>query len=94
MQDVKNCNFIGIALYGAKLIVLGDEFEKNLLQNGYLNNTYKLLYNHHSYATLLLLVQRRNPATKAAPAAAMATTISGISKNASATATAVPAIAV
>ena len=34
---------------GAKLIVLGNEFEKNLLQNVYLNNTYKLLYAYHSY---------------------------------------------
>ncbi len=34
---------------GAKLIVLGNEFEKNLLQKVYLNNIYKLLYEHHSY---------------------------------------------
>jgi len=33
---------------GAKLIVLGNEFEKHLLQNVYLNNTYKLLYEYHS----------------------------------------------
>ena len=34
---------------GAKLIVLGNRFEKNLLQNVYLNNKYKLLYEYHSY---------------------------------------------
>ena len=33
---------------GAKLIVLGNEFEKILLKNVYLNNTYKLLYGYHS----------------------------------------------
>jgi len=32
---------------GAKIIVLGNEFEKNHLQNVYLNNTYKLIYKHH-----------------------------------------------
>jgi len=34
---------------GAKLIVLGNRSEKRLLQNVYLNNTYKLLYEYHSY---------------------------------------------
>ena len=32
---------------GAKLIVLGNRFEKMLLQNVYLNNTYKLPYEHN-----------------------------------------------
>ena len=39
---------------GAKLIVLGNEFEKNLLQNVYLNNTYKTsLSAQHLTAVLL-----------------------------------------
>ena len=39
---------------GAKLIVLGNRFEKMLLQNVYLNNTYKLLYKHHSYGAFFI----------------------------------------
>ena len=39
---------------GAKLIVLGNRFEKRLLQNVYLNNTYKLLYEYHSYVLFVL----------------------------------------
>jgi len=41
MKDVKTSSFTGSALYGAKLIVLGNRFEKILLQIVYLNNTYK-----------------------------------------------------
>ena len=47
-KNVKTRSISGSALSGEKLIVLGNRFEKNLLQNVYLNNTYKLLYEHHS----------------------------------------------
>ena len=40
---------------GAKLIVLGNRFEKMLLQNVYLNNTYKLLYEYHGNRAVFLL---------------------------------------
>ena len=43
---------------GAKLIVLGNRFEKILLQNVYLNNTHKLPYEHHGYGTVFIVFGR------------------------------------
>jgi len=40
-KDVKTSSITVSALSGEKLIVLGNRFEKILLQNVYLNNTYK-----------------------------------------------------